>query len=98
MCGISGMFASPDEAVIQRMISILSHRGPDGNGIWVDSNEQVGLGHTRLAIIDFSSAGLLKFEDKFLPSTWLPKCTSCILSEIKSSMPGPPEKVAIAIG
>ena len=50
MCGISGMFASPDEAVIQRMISILSHRGPDGNGIWQDS--EIALGHTRLSIVD----------------------------------------------
>ncbi len=50
MCGISGMFASPDEAVIQRMVSILSHRGPDGNGIWQDSD--IALGHTRLSIVD----------------------------------------------
>ncbi len=50
MCGISGMFASPDEAVIQRMVSILSHRGPDGNGIWQDSD--ISLGHTRLSIVD----------------------------------------------
>ncbi|DAC54210.1 MAG TPA: asparagine synthase (glutamine-hydrolyzing) [Candidatus Poseidoniaceae archaeon] len=50
MCGISGMFASPDEVVIQRMVSILSHRGPDGNGIWQDSD--IALGHTRLSIVD----------------------------------------------
>ena len=50
MCGISGMFASPDEAVIQRMVKILSHRGPDGNGVWSDSH--LALGHTRLSIVD----------------------------------------------
>ena len=50
MCGISGMFASPDEAVVQRMVSILSHRGPDGNGIWQDSD--IALGHNRLSIVD----------------------------------------------
>tara|TARA_B100002052_G_scaffold88371_1_gene81279 strand:+ start:3429 stop:5180 length:1752 start_codon:yes stop_codon:yes gene_type:complete len=44
------MFASPDEVVIQRMVSILSHRGPDGNGIWQDSD--IALGHTRLSIVD----------------------------------------------
>ncbi len=50
MCGISGMFASPDEAVVQRMVKILSHRGPDGDGIWSDSN--IVLGHNRLSIVD----------------------------------------------
>ncbi|GIR34133.1 MAG: hypothetical protein CM15mP47_3590 [Methanobacteriota archaeon] len=50
MCGISGMLASPDEAVIQRMVKILSHRGPDGNGVWSDSD--IAIGHTRLSIVD----------------------------------------------
>ncbi|MEC8540662.1 MAG: asparagine synthase (glutamine-hydrolyzing) [Candidatus Thermoplasmatota archaeon] len=50
MCGISGMLASPDEAVIERMVSILSHRGPDGDGIWSDSD--IAIGHTRLSIVD----------------------------------------------
>ena len=50
MCGISGMLASPDEAVIERMVSILSHRGPDGSGVWSDSD--IAIGHTRLSIVD----------------------------------------------
>ena len=54
MCGISGMFASPDEAVINRMVSILSHRGPDGNGIWRDSD--IALGHNRLSIVDLAGS------------------------------------------
>ncbi len=50
MCGIAGMFSSPDESVIHRMVQILEHRGPDGNGVWLD--QSVGLGHARLSIID----------------------------------------------
>ena len=34
---------------------MLAHRGPDGNGIFVDKT--IAVGHTRLAIIDLSEAG-----------------------------------------
>jgi len=37
------------------MVSTLRHRGPDGNGVHVDG--PVGLGHTRLAIVDLSETG-----------------------------------------
>ena len=50
MCGISGMFGLPDTSVIQRMVEILQHRGPDGNGIWSDS--KIAFGHNRLSIVD----------------------------------------------
>lgn len=50
MCGIGGMFGEPDPAVVQRMNTLLHHRGPDGNAVW--SDEQISLGHTRLAIVD----------------------------------------------
>ena len=58
MCGIAGFFsldgrpASP--AVLQSMTDAVAHRGPDGQGIFIDGG--VGLGHRRLAIIDLSSA------------------------------------------
>jgi asparagine synthase (glutamine-hydrolysing) len=37
---------------------LLSHRGPDGDGVEIESTDQgvIALGHTRLAIIDLSSA------------------------------------------
>ncbi|KZW98832.1 asparagine synthase [Pseudoalteromonas luteoviolacea] len=59
MCGIAGMVAARFEPVsnlaIKNMTDSIVHRGPDGEGIWVEGN--VGLGHRRLSIIDLSSAG-----------------------------------------
>ena len=37
-------------AQLERMTAALSHRGPDGQSCWLGTD--VGLGHTRLAIID----------------------------------------------
>ena len=37
------------------MTKIVSHRGPDGNGIYI--HENVGFGHTRLSIIDLTEKG-----------------------------------------
>ena len=58
MCGIAGMLDLRGEAVgdsvIRRMTSTLAHRGPDGEGMFIDG--PVALGHRRLAIIDLSSA------------------------------------------
>ncbi|HEX6313505.1 MAG TPA: asparagine synthase (glutamine-hydrolyzing) [Gemmatimonadaceae bacterium] len=56
MCGICGV-ALPrgstrrlDRALIQRMSQEIVHRGPDGDGIYLD--EGIGLGHRRLSIVD----------------------------------------------
>ena len=59
MCGIAGILnlngvpVSP--SVLRTMTDAIAHRGPDGEGFYVDSF--IGLGHRRLAIIDLSSAG-----------------------------------------
>jgi asparagine synthase (glutamine-hydrolysing) len=37
------------------MLPLLKHRGPDNTGLW--TGEGVGLGHTRLSIVDLSPAG-----------------------------------------
>ncbi|MCE5279248.1 MAG: asparagine synthase (glutamine-hydrolyzing) [Planctomycetaceae bacterium] len=59
MCGIAGVLNGSDRAVspaiIKKMTDILAHRGPDGEGMFVEGN--VGLGHRRLAIIDLTEAG-----------------------------------------
>ncbi len=60
MCGIAGIVFRdpPGEAAgrtVADMVSILAHRGPDGNGTYLDG--PCALGHTRLAILDLSTAG-----------------------------------------
>lgn len=59
MCGIVGQINLDGEpvssAVLKRMTDAIIHRGPDGEGQWVEGN--IGFGHRRLAIIDTSSAG-----------------------------------------
>jgi len=58
MCGISGIIgngASRERSA--RMIYAQSHRGPDGEGIYIDPNTHAVLGHNRLSIIDLSAAG-----------------------------------------
>jgi asparagine synthase (glutamine-hydrolysing) len=55
MCGICGKIyfdqtrtVSPKD--LQQMAATLSHRGPDGDGVW--TAQHVGLAHRRLAILD----------------------------------------------
>jgi asparagine synthase (glutamine-hydrolysing) len=55
MCGIAGIVRfNPrdvvEEARLKRMRDVLRHRGPDGEGLWIDG--PVGLAHRRLAIVD----------------------------------------------
>ncbi|MEJ2397799.1 MAG: asparagine synthase B [Gammaproteobacteria bacterium] len=51
MCGIAGIWGNVDEATVKQMLADQRHRGPDGQGVYVDVNRGV-LGHTRLAIMD----------------------------------------------
>ncbi len=72
MCGIAGILLTaershqPDESrrvvddVLARMVETIRHRGPDDRGsvtLFGKNGGAVGLGHTRLAILDTSSAG-----------------------------------------
>jgi asparagine synthase (glutamine-hydrolysing) len=57
MCGICGIVNfnanhPVDRELVERMTSAQSHRGPDDHGYFVENN--VGLGHRRLSIIDLS--------------------------------------------
>ena len=55
MCGIIALFSTQkqvSESSLKRGMETLNHRGPDGQNFWLSSNRKVGLGHTRLSIID----------------------------------------------
>jgi len=80
MCSISGIiqisnfeFRISDlkpAAAVERMNNALRHRGPDDEGISkfefrnADCEIQIGLGNTRLAIIDLSGAGHQPMQDR----------------------------------
>ncbi|MCK4468359.1 MAG: asparagine synthetase B, partial [Desulfobacterales bacterium] len=55
-----------EEGLVRRMTSVLSHRGPDDDGVYLSSKLEVGLGHRRLSIIDLSEAARqpMSNEDK----------------------------------
>src|SRR6202789_3769181 len=70
MCGIAGavgslsLVRSDDVSVgervaecVGRVSDALSHRGPDGSGIWSTKRRDVVFAHRRLAIIDLSEGG-----------------------------------------
>jgi asparagine synthase (glutamine-hydrolysing) len=65
MCGIAGMVRAdgrPAEArLVQAMTDVLSHRGPDGDGMFIEG--PVAVGHRRLAIIDLSTGDQPMFSD-----------------------------------
>ncbi|MBC7412546.1 MAG: asparagine synthetase B, partial [Bacteroidia bacterium] len=59
MCGIAGIITlNPNNLSIVKlklMTDAIAHRGPDGEGQWIDETGKVGLGHRRLSIIDLAS-------------------------------------------
>ena len=56
MCGIVGYSGNFDKYLLQDCVESLAHRGPDANGIFVDDKNHIGLGHTRLTIIDLDDS------------------------------------------
>ena len=66
MCGITGIFhfdnsRKVDELVLKKITNCLSHRGPDGDGFYI--NQSIGFGHRRLSIIDLSTGDQPMFSD-----------------------------------
>ena len=59
MCGLTGILSSTASADIidqvTKMTAQLAHRGPDDERVWSENN--IGLGHRRLAILDLSASG-----------------------------------------
>jgi asparagine synthase (glutamine-hydrolysing) len=74
MCGIVGALSFQNsafcvsEAYLIRMRDALSHRGPDGAGLFISPDRRIGLGHRRLSIIDLSANALqpMTNEDRTL--------------------------------
>lgn len=60
MCGINGILhlqsqKKVDERLLTKMRDSLEHRGPDDRGLFIENN--IGLGHRRLSVLDVSAAG-----------------------------------------
>jgi len=59
MCGIAGIISKDAEPagleILQAMMAVMGHRGPDDEGVYASG--QAALGHRRLSIIDLSPAG-----------------------------------------
>ena len=66
MCGIAGILSHHINAVsfdkLKGMTDAISHRGPDGEGFWMNDEKTIGLGHRRLAIIDLSPEAAQPFS------------------------------------
>ena len=62
MCGITGIINLTNDLVCEKNEILnfnksLVHRGPDDNGIYINSNKKISLGHCRLNIIDLTQNG-----------------------------------------
>lgn len=78
MCGLSGIYNLSREPValqeIKRMNEALAHRGPDGEGYFIDGH--IALGHKRLAILDTTSRGNQPMSSK--DGNWTIVFNGCI--------------------
>ncbi len=62
MCGITGIINLTNDLACEKneilnFNNSLVHRGPDDNGIYINSNKKISLGHCRLNIIDLTQNG-----------------------------------------
>jgi asparagine synthase (glutamine-hydrolysing) len=70
MCGIAGLFQRGGRTLHRELLrefagnmaNVISHRGPDGSGVWVDEGARCALSHRRLSIIDTSNAASQPFH------------------------------------
>lgn len=63
MCGIAGIIDLKHQPIerlehkLSAMGELLRHRGPDGRGVWQNTNNLIGFSHQRLSVIDLSDYG-----------------------------------------
>lgn len=64
MCGIAGLMCNSgvQKDDVMSMTASLAHRGPDAQGIFVNGQDSVALGHTRLSVIDLTDAANQPFS------------------------------------
>jgi asparagine synthase (glutamine-hydrolysing) len=78
MCGIAGVFNLNSDpvglAILKTMADALAHRGPDGEGFFAEEN--IGLAHRRLSILDISSKGAQPMTSK--NEEWVVTFNGCI--------------------
>ena len=59
MCGLAGLFLPNDTPIVEpamdAMLAVMSHRGPDGEGLWRSDDRRYMTGFRRLAIIDLET-------------------------------------------
>src|SRR5450432_3480873 len=73
MCGIAGFISRHPAAIskmsadLRAMTDALVHRGPEGEGFWINDNGHVGMGHRRLKIIDLSDSAAqpMHYSDRY---------------------------------
>jgi asparagine synthase (glutamine-hydrolysing) len=62
MCGITGFIGKGNREDLTAMTATLLHRGPDEQGVFFEKG--VGLGHTRLSILDLTPTGRQPMSSK----------------------------------
>ncbi len=57
MCGIVGFSGDLSKKDLDIATKVLIHRGPDDTGVFHSESKQIGLGFTRLSILELSQLG-----------------------------------------
>ncbi|MFO0322349.1 MAG: asparagine synthase (glutamine-hydrolyzing) [Bacteroidota bacterium] len=83
MCGIVGVYnlngVSFPESHLKKMAGTISHRGPDGEGYFIEEN--ISLAHKRLSILDISEKGLQPMHSK--NKEWVITFNGCIYNYLE---------------
>lgn len=88
MCGVAGIFnlngAPIARQTIKKMADTMTHRGPDGEGFFIDDN--IALAHRRLAILDISERGAQPMSSR--DGDWVISFNGCIYNflELKQEL------------
>jgi asparagine synthase (glutamine-hydrolysing) len=64
MCGITGSLGVSSREKILSLMNLISHRGPDADGIFVSDDDSCAFGHARLSIMDPKGGNQPIFNEK----------------------------------